>query len=612
MDMNLISYRDISQRENDERNRLRERLNQLDRSARARAGAGVGGETDPVFYSVEEKAERDRIADTLQVLIDHPDEYCDPLYVAVRDQFNDRATLLVGVLGNPAGSLSAEPLGVALQMMRGDLSASAAVDCALTLGLLMVDAAVPPVVKLNPNYVDLDTDIDTIPTSNNGADGTEFAIVTDRDDRNWPAMGKAFFKALGEAQSYKPLSSRVLAILAREAIGDDDSDPPIVSAAEFAKVMRALLQKGVNVYETQLGRKVSEALDQVQLVVGDGVTTEIGIDLPDLDATSNSEIVADNIRLMGPVICAAMLDELKAFQVVDRLLENAQNGQLPIGKGNAGALLYKRWKESPNRMSETERRDLYAMTMGQPGGNPNIQGNTDFNDLWLRFVSSVSQFVRQQDVDRLLRAALPSATGAQQMRKAARDLATNLSLHGFGMTYYAALELQGEIKQMIALLSDDEIKGATGAKDMWGVIDVIATTNLGGARTSSRYKTLATCGAIITAWLANNIEKISRPMGVLLDMMDVRSPMPRTAGQRATSTPTDYDLVNACELWLADTATSDSRVDEMSQPRVSPVMTSQPVQMPAFAREFMDEIPGMAGGAPVGMSLGLRNGQSRH
>ncbi len=381
-----------------------------------------------------------------------------------------------------------------------------------------------------------------------------------------------------------------------------------VEATEFAKVMRSLAEKKVDQFTPQLSRKVSEALDQVQNIGGNGVTSEIGIDLPDLDAVSNTEIVSDNVRLMGPVICAAMLDELKAFQVVDRLLENAQNGTLAIGKGAAGQILYKRWKESPNRMSEPERRDLYAMTMGQPGGNPAIQGNTDFNDLWLRFVSSVSQFVRQQDVDRLLRAALPSATGAQQMRKAARDLASNLSLHGFGMTYYAALELQGEIKQMIALLDDPEIKAAHGAKDMWGVIDVVATRDLNGARTSSRYRVLATCGAIITAWLANNIVKIMRPMGVLIDMMDVRSPSP-TLSIRATSDPSDYDLVNACELWLADTAVSDSRVDEMSQPRVSPVMTSQPVPIPAFAREFMDDIPGMGGGgSPVGMGMGLRNG----
>ncbi len=610
MSVTTIQYRDIAQRELAERHRLNERLIQLDRSARSRGGQGVGRETDQVFYSIEEKAERARIALTLDVIDDQRGEFCDPLFVAARDQFNARTGLLNDTLGNPVGSLDSEPPGVALKLLKGNLNTANAVDCALTIGLLVLDGVTPPPVKISLGYVPPN------PADQPQDQFIDFALISDADSPLMPAMGKAFFKAVGEAQSYKPLSSRVLAILGQLGAIADDQDgstnytqgthPPAqnVDATEFAKVMRALALKQVDQFTPQLSRKVSEALDTVQNIAGNGVTSEIGIDLPDLDAVSNTEIVSDNVRLMGPVICAAMLDELKAFQVVDKLLENAQNGMLAIGKGNAGQILYKRWKESPNRMSEPERRDLYAMTMGQPGGNPAIQGNTDFNDLWLRFVSSVSQFVRNQDVDKLLRAAMPSATGAQQMRKAARDLASNLSLHGFGMTYYAALELQGEIKQMIALLDDPEIKAAHGAKDMWGVIDVVATRDLHGARTSSRYRVLATCGAIITAWLANNIVKIMRPMGVLIDMMDVRSPAP-TLSSQATKNPSDYDLVNACELWLADTATSDSRVDEMSQPRMSPVMTSQPVQIPAFAREFLDEIPGAA------MGMGMRNGNAQ-
>ena len=588
MDVSNIRYRDLAQREHDERRRLRERLNQLDRSARSRAGAGVGGKGEAVYYSVEEQVERDRIDTLLGILRSDRGEWCDPLYAATRSLFNGRAGLLSGRLDNPEGDVDVEHEGVALRMT-GEAKqpdAASATDCALTLGLLIVDAVVAPAVTADDGF-----------------------IVTNPDDPMRARMGKAFFNAVGEAQSLSPLSQRVLGILAREGgRTSDNRAAPIVDAAEFARVMRLLAAKGVTENETQLGRRVSEALDRVQLVGTDDVTSEIGIDLPDLEAVSDREIVADNVRLMGPIICAAMLDELKAFQVVDKILESAQNGTLPIGKGPAGKLLYKRWKEAPNRISEPERRNIYAMTMGQPGGDPAIQGNTEFNDLWLRFVSSVSSFVRQQDVDKLLRSSLPSAIGAQQVRKAGRDLASNLSLHGYGMTYYAALELQGEVKSMIELLNDPEILACYASKDLWGVIDQVATMECGGARTSSRYRTLATCGAIITAWLANNVEKVMRPMGGLIDMMDVRSPMPRSAGQKATSTPTDYDLVNACELWLADTAISEARVDEMSQPRESPVMTSKPVPIPAFAREFMDEMPG------VGMALngnGRSNGAAR-
>lgn len=610
----ITLFHDLATREQTERRRLAERVNQLDRSARSRAGAGVGGAIDEIFYSVEERDERDNINNVLAALATN-EEWCDPIYVAARDQFNERASMMIGYLANPRGDIDNDP-GVALTMASGHQMGRHTVDAALTLGLLILDSAdPPPAIAAKATTIPKTVIKKAEPKPEDAIAQTaehskpQFRINADRNDLRWASFGKAFYAAVGETQSYSPLSLRVFALLSEAGSTPSGSQiAHVVNVAEFASVMRKLAAAGVTNSETQLGRKVSEALDKVQNIGDDG-SIEIGIDLPDLESVSDADIVSDNIRLMGPVICSAMLDELKAFQVVDKLLEGAQNGTLPIGKGTAGRLLYKRWKESPNRISETERRDLYAMTMGQPGGNPSIQGNTDFNDLWLRFVSSVSQFVRQQDVDKLLRAALPSAVGAQQMRKAARDLATNLSLHGYGMTYYAALELQGEVKSMIQLLGDPEILAAHGARDLWQVIDQVATTDLGGARTSSRYRTLATCGAIITAWLANNIAKIMRPTGPLIDMMDVRSPVPRTAGTKATSTPTDYDLVNACELWLADTAVSDSRIDEMSQPRMSPVMTSKPVQMPAFAREFMDEIPGMDGG--IGMSLGANAAPAR-
>src|SRR5262249_23050178 len=186
--------------------------------------------------------------------------------------------------------------------------------------------------------------------------------------------------------------------------------------------------------------------------------TEMGIDLPELETDGDSDIVPNNVLLMGPMICAAMFDELKAFQVVDKLVELYQHGMLPIGSGDAGKLLYSYWKGAPNRMSEGERKNFYAITMGIPGGDAGGMVNRDFNDLWLRFVSSVSSFVRQNEVDKLLRASLPAAVSHQQVRKAARDLASNLSLHGYGMAFYAAVDLQDQIGFMIKLLGDKEIR----------------------------------------------------------------------------------------------------------------------------------------------------------
>ena len=253
-------------------------------------------------------------------------------------------------------------------------------------------------------------------------------------------------------------------------------------------------------------------------------------------------------------------------------------------------------------MSEAERMNFYALTIGVPGGSANGKTNREFNDLWIRFVSTVSSLVRQQTIDKLLQQSIPAAIGQQQVRKAARDLGRNLSAHGYGMMLYAAIELQSEINKIIKLLSHKDILRAFGAFDMWQVIDQVAALELGGARNTARYATLATCGAIITAWLANNVERYNRPTTEpVIDLVAVTSIDPPTAGPKATSEPKDYDLVNACELWLADTAMSEERIEQLArEPREAPAMTSKPVQIPSIAREMLEQ----AGVPGIGMAMG--------
>lgn len=518
-------------------------------------------------------------------------EVCDPLFVAARTLLNTNALIrpelrshLDGILAFDETTTS-DPLPLPVSMVT------------LTIGLLAIDSATPPPVvvvqqsgsKTGKLYV---------PGGEGKPNGS--TLYPDVTHRSMQAFNQQFFAAVGEARGYGELADRVLAILARE--GDPDGsggDNPTIECQEFARVMRGLALRKISVYEPQLHRRVNEVLDSVQNVNGDD-SIDIGIDLPDLEDVFDQNIVAENVRAMGPMIVSAMFDELNVFRVIDHIVNAFQAGTLPIGPGNAGKMLYRYWRDAPNRISEQERKNFAAITLGIPGGDPNGMINREFNDLWLRFVSSVSSFIRQNEVDALLRASVASPISNQQVRKAARDLAGNLSLHGYGMAHYAARELQAQIKFMIELLGDKEILGSYAARDMWQVVDQVATYELGGAKTSSRYRTLATCGTIITAWLANNVQRINRATGPLIDIDQVRNP-DVAATHRATVNPSDYDLVNACELWLADTATSDSRIEEMSQPREAPQMTSKPIPITSMAREMLDGMGDMG----IGLSRGM-------
>ena len=208
----------------------------------------------------------------------------------------------------------------------------------------------------------------------------------------------------------------------------------------------------------------------------------------------------------------------------------------------------------------------------------------------------MSSFARQLTVDRLLRSNIPVAVSQEQVRKAGRDLAANLSLHGYGIAYFAATELQSMILEFRDKLSDPEIKGAFGARDMWQVVDQVNANYLGGTRNTHRYRTQARSGAVIIRWLANHHQRLSGRFGEVISLSALSNPQLRGSDQ-PTVEPNDWDLVQACEQWLAVGGVNEQSIERYSQASESPTITSKPIEMPAFARETIDSLTGGLNGA---------------
>lgn len=491
----------------------------------------------------------------------------DPLFLAVRDLFNDESQ--VTLIGTKLTDFDK----VGIFMGEQNPTIDELVRVSLVMGFLTADGITPPRATV---------------------DAIKKEMVADVKDRLYPGFVEAFYIANGSATRLFKLGKIVLPHLAEEGGGT-------VKCVEFAKVVRCLDSKGITAdNEIQFPRRINECLNKIQ--GREDQIDYVGISLTNLlTSATEYQIKPDNVRLMGPIICSAMFEELKVFEVLDKLVELSQNGMLPIGEGDAGKKLYLYWKDTPNRISQNERRNIYSTTLGIPGGDNGGSPNREFNDLWLRFVSAVSSLVRQRTADRILRSNLPGSIGQQQVRKAARDLALNLSARGYGMTFYLAKDLNAQISEIISILGSPEIRSCFGASNMWQVIDQVATLELGGARNSARYSSMASSGAIITAWLANKVDRYNKvTSAAVINVDEVLSLDPPTSNE-PTMTPTDYDLVNACELWLADTATSEERIEEMAQPREAPMMTSRPVQIPAIAREMMEQ----AGVGMPGLGLGM-------
>jgi hypothetical protein len=123
---------------------------------------------------------------------------------------------------------------------------------------------------------------------------------------------------------------------------------------------------------------------------------------------------------------------------------------------------------------------------------------------------------------------------------------------------------------------------------------------LGGGGNTVRYRTMAASGAIIMSWLAKNTSRlVSTSFDPVLNLDELRNPVPRGSGSKATTDPTDTDLVNACDQWLAVTGTEETQVEQYAQPKLSPVTSSKPIQIPSIARDVLDS-------AGISLSLSTR------
>jgi hypothetical protein len=533
-----------------------------------------------------ELSEADKVElERLTQLHELPAKYFDPLFLCTRSELmSDESGLqTIAIEHNEDGRLT-------FPNLNNKASTNIAIArTALILGLLQLNKAPLPPLKV---------------------DGKIKAAVGDDTHPNMPLFKEALFQAIGRAAGHLDLAKKALELLAGAvSLGGGNSanrsEDIGISSLEYAEVFTKLIAQGITSSDHNLKRRVEEGLDRVQEIGEERPLHEFEINLPDLEATTAFEVVANHCKLFGSFIFASAFEELRAFQVVDTLIDMSQRGTISLIRGSAGTQLYNYWREAPNRMREGERQTFYAMTLGLPTGQPGVAVNSDFQDLWLRFVSSVSTLVRESRIDQLLRSALPAAINQQQVKKAARDLAVNMSLHGYGMVFYAAADLQKQINEMIALLSDTELRAAFGARDMWGVIDQVAQTELGGARNSSKYRMLATSGAIITSWMAKNTDRLRDPTLPMIDLNAVQNPPSRLPGRTAVSAPTDYDLVNACEMWLADSAMGEDRIEQMSQPRESPQQTSRPIQIPSIARDLLE-------GTGLGLGMGMGVGTNGH
>jgi hypothetical protein len=355
------------------------------------------------------------------------------------------------------------------------------------------------------------------------------------------AFKTAMTRALSEFNTYPALFQKVYETLRlRSRTGNLSTEEYKFKARQIGEIGRALVGERTDPSDPQFGARFDRALATSLSGANDGKSSMIDIDLPDLEAGTEADIIGDNVKALSAIYFSAMLEELKFFSVMDKVVEQFMNGALPIKRSSAGDPLYRHHREAQIRINEFERRGLYARSFGVAQGSVDEElPNREFSDLWIRFLSAVSLYGRElKSVERRM-------VSSEQVFKTARDLAVNLSLHGFGLAHFAAVELQTLIKSTKDTLSNPDVLSAYGVRDVWQLVERVSNMYLGGAVNGVRQRTMASSGAAIIQWLAVSAPNL---VGAFRNLL------------------IDDTLISHAERWLAVTGTPDATVERYSDP----------------------------------------------
>lgn len=572
--MTRILLIDLAERELQARSRLKSRADQLQVVDNTKESSGG--------LSADQQDELKR----LRAVLDS-DQPVDPFYRTVAAQVARRSWSELASGSDPDYVLKYGLFGSQQTTMAADLGVNER-EIAAVCGLLQLDNITDPG---NPRFVRSVAEAQGEYRQHLQLFNAAYAVSKERSVVTLQSQidsGRLSPSIIGCITPDASIAERVAAEL--KQVPGADERVTAISARTVAQVVRRLVADNVTPNDTWLSSRLETAFNLLTGAIEGAPPSSLEIDLPDLEVAVDIDIVKENLHAVQAIYFSYQLEEMRMYQVVERIVDLFRQGLLPLGRGRVGDYLYRYYQKAGERMTESERRDLYFRCFGAPGGNPNAgEPNRDFNELWLRFLSAVSSFSRQLSVDRLLRSTVPMSVSQEQVRKAGRDLGANLSRNGYGIAYNAAIEMQQSILDFRTVLTDPDLRNVFGARDMWQVIDLVNANYLGGPRNTHRFRTQSRNGAVIIRWIANHVQQLSDISGPVLLVEQIVNPQLRVASDRKpTVDPTDWDLVNACEQWLAVGGVQEQSVEQYAQPIEAPITSSRPIGMPQFARDALD------------------------
>jgi hypothetical protein len=300
-----------------------------------------------------------------------------------------------------------------------------------------------------------------------------------------------------------------------------------------------------------------------------------GINLPPLvdPGGGNDEIEPDNVRAVATIYVGFQLEQMGFFQVLQRVIELFDVGLLPIGPDATARLIERFDAPERRRLNETQRFAQYGRVLGFGGAGAiaDINPNSEFSNHLLRFISSIAEFDRRQQISTLFENGnrRPPAMFGEYVRKSGRDFLANVSLYGWAGTHIAAQRIASHINDGMAILASPSLRQVYGAATPWQVIERISADEFGRNINVVKHRTLA------------------EETRMIMDLAAQKHAVWGLSGERQLFAlrPGDvadlsFDETNrlfrAAHYWNAVNGVQDTQILEYSQPVETPALPSLP------------------------------------
>jgi hypothetical protein len=223
-------------------------------------------------------------------------------------------------------------------------------------------------------------------------------------------------------------------------------------------------------------------------------------ELGDIELPPSIAPAADRAHLqtVAPLYLAAELEAARLIPAVEMLAGIAISGGLPIDRGEAASLLVQFWQRRHTRFTTVERQAFFVRLFGTSSG-PTLamEGgeNTDFEPLMIDLAEALYQLEPAPILGNRLRSDIP-------LRLAAQRLAANLIPRSGGMAAFAARDLLRTLAEALAILKQEPVQQALGARSVWAALHHLARRYLQEEIDVSAHVTRGKAGLAMLAWLA--------------------------------------------------------------------------------------------------------------